>query len=107
MSKTHVTVANAMEQLVKASENFTTVLEHGSMIVEIYEPKDVDIQQPHEQDELYVIISGSGTFFNDGQRHPFKEGDVLFVKAGLEHRFEEFSENFKTWVIFYGPKGGE
>jgi len=32
---------------------------------------------------------------------------VLFVPARVEHRFEEFSDDFATWVIFWGPKGGE
>lgn len=34
-------------------------------------------------------------------------GDVLFAPAGIEHRFENFSDDFVTWVIFYGPVGGE
>jgi len=32
---------------------------------------------------------------------------MLFVPAGVEHRFENFSDDFATWVIFYGPEGGE
>jgi hypothetical protein len=32
---------------------------------------------------------------------------VLFVPAGHEHRFEDFTPDFATWVIFYGPDGGE
>jgi len=32
---------------------------------------------------------------------------LLFVPAGVEHRFEHFSEDFSTWVVFYGPRGGE
>ncbi|MFT5765663.1 MAG: mannose-6-phosphate isomerase-like protein (cupin superfamily), partial [Saprospiraceae bacterium] len=40
-------------------------------------------------------------------RHIFEAGDVLFVPAGVAHRFEKFTEDFATWVIFYGPKGGE
>ena len=35
------------------------------------------------------------------------QGQVLFVPAGIEHRFEDFSDDFSTWVIFYGPAGGE
>ncbi len=80
---------------------FISLLEHGNMYVEIYAPKGVDLQQPHDQDELYVVISGSGTFFNNGERQPFSPGDVLFVPAGMEHRFEDFTADFKTWVIFY------
>jgi quercetin dioxygenase-like cupin family protein len=38
---------------------------------------------------------------------PFKEKDVLFVPAGVEHRFDNFTDDFMTWVIFYGQKGGK
>ncbi len=64
-------------------------------------------QTPHDRDELYVVASGRGTFFVGGQRVPFGPGDVLFVAATVEHRFEDFSEDFATWVVFYGPSGGE
>jgi mannose-6-phosphate isomerase-like protein (cupin superfamily) len=86
---------------------FSKVMEHGSMSVEIYRPLKTDNQTPHLQDELYVIISGSGDFFNNGERQAFVPGDVLFVPAGIEHRFENFTGDFATWVIFYGPAGGE
>ncbi|MFK7904933.1 MAG: GNAT family N-acetyltransferase, partial [Chitinophagales bacterium] len=102
-------VAEAMAKLKtrKDGQFFLETLEHGSMSVEIYQPQKIDLQQPHKQDELYVVYSGSGTFYNDGVRHPFKTGDVLFAPAGAEHRFEDFTEDFITWVIFYGPQGGE
>ena len=40
-------------------------------------------------------------------RIPFNAGDFLFVPAGMKHRFLDFGENLETWVIFYGPEGGE
>ena len=86
---------------------FLTLFQHGSMSVEIYEPKVKDLQQPHKQDEIYIIIAGSGTFQNGSETYPFAAGDFLFVPAGVAHRFLEFSEDFKTWVIFYGVEGGE
>ena len=58
-------------------------------------------------DELYVVASGRGTFFVGGQRVPFGPRDALFVAAKVEHRFEGFSNDFATWVVFYGPPGGE
>jgi hypothetical protein len=30
-----------------------------------------------------------------------------FVAAGVPHRFESFSDDFATWVVFWGPRGGE
>ncbi|MES1222854.1 MAG: cupin domain-containing protein [Bacteroidota bacterium] len=103
-----VTVDTAIRQLgTEKKQRYTTMMQHGSMVVEYYAPVKIDSQQPHSQDELYVIISGTGIFYNDGERVTFKTGDVLFVPAGTEHRFENFTDDFATWVIFYGPEGGE
>ncbi len=77
------------------------------MSVEIYRPVGHDPQQPHVQDEIYVVISGNGIFQNGTEKYAFQPGDFLFVPAGREHRFLEFSEDFSTWVIFYGRQGGE
>ncbi|WP_454813083.1 cupin domain-containing protein [Labrys neptuniae] len=86
---------------------FFTGMAHGSMTVELYKPVGRDLQTPHGQDELYIVIAGNGTFSKAGELQAFAPGDVIFVEAGLEHRFESFSEDFETWVIFWGPKGGE
>ena len=103
-----ITLASAKAKLSTETEKrFVTLLEHGSMYIEYYAPIEKDLQTPHEQDELYVVVSGEGIFFNDGKRQVFQSGDVLFVPAGIEHRFENFTEDFATWVIFYGPNGGE
>ena len=66
-----------------------------------------DPQQPHTRDELYVVVAGSGRFVNGDERHAFEPGDVLFVPAGVVHRFEEFTDDLVVWVVFYGPEGGE
>jgi mannose-6-phosphate isomerase-like protein (cupin superfamily) len=83
------------------------VLAHGTMSLEIFAPKEIDYQTPHEQDELYIIISGRGFLMINGEDFPCEPHDVLFVPAGVEHRFRDFSMDFATWVIFYGAKGGE
>ena len=83
------------------------VMAHGTMLVEIFAPKEQDFQTPHEQDELYIVVSGSGEFVVGGETHDFGPGDVLFAAAGVDHRFTRFTLDFVTWVVFYGPKGGE
>lgn len=101
------TIAEAGAALAKSGAEFVTLFQQGTLEVEIYRPVGVDRQQPHRKDELYVVIAGSGTFVHGGQRTPFQEGDALFVRAGVPHRFEDFSPDFATWVFFYGPEGGE
>lgn len=90
-----------------AGERFVKVFEHGSLEVEIYAPRGKDAQTPHDRDEIYVVARGDGTYVNGEARTPCEVGDVLFAAAGEEHRFEDFSDDFATWVFFYGPSGGE
>lgn len=83
------------------------VFQHGLIEIEIYKPVKVDLQKPHTRDEVYIVISGWGMFINGEVRHPFQAGEVLFVPAGTVHRFESFTEDFATWVLFFGREGGE
>ena len=99
-------VAAALDTL-PPDQRFQYPIRHGTMRVGLYAPIGTDTQTPHGQDELYIIVSGSGQFVKDGERRPFKAQDVFFVEAGAAHRFEDFSEGFSTWVIFWGPEGGE
>jgi mannose-6-phosphate isomerase-like protein (cupin superfamily) len=106
--KRQVTVAEAMARLPGPhGEQFAAVLEHGSLVIEIYAPRGFDPQTPHLRDEVYVVVQGRGEFINGHSRSSFGPGDVLFVPAGVKHRFENFSDDLITWVIFYGPEGGE
>ena len=82
-------------------------VERGTLTVKLYAPRGLDPQQPHVRDEGYVVGRGRGTFVHGEHRHAFGPGDFLFASAGLPHRFEEFSDDFAVWVIFYGPDGGE
>ncbi len=88
-----------------------TVLAHGSMQLKWFtpaiNPDGRDRQLPHTQDELYLVHAGSGEIVIDDQRHAAARGDAFFVAAGHQHRFEHFTPDFATWVVFYGPQGGE
>lgn len=83
------------------------VYQHGSLLLKLFAPHGSDPQQPHVRDEIYWVAQGQGWFVNGVVRHPFGPGDVLFVPAGVVHRFEDFSDDMAVWVVFYGPEGGE
>lgn len=86
---------------------FVELAQHGTLNVELYAPRGHDPQQPHARDEVYVVVAGSGDFVCGDARTSFGPGTLLFVPAGESHRFEQFSEDFAAWVLFYGPDGGE
>jgi mannose-6-phosphate isomerase-like protein (cupin superfamily) len=109
-----VSIADALKRLPAAPTDrypagapFVTMMAGGTMSVEVFAPKTADLQEPHRQDELYFIQSGTGELVINGQRFDAATGDAFFVAAGVAHRFENFSEDFVTWVVFYGPQGGE
>jgi mannose-6-phosphate isomerase-like protein (cupin superfamily) len=107
--KERLTPHHALAALARSEDKlpFVELFRHGTLSVEIYQPVGQDRQTRHARDEVYVVVSGVGEFVTDGKRKPFEPGELLFVPAGVEHRFENFSDDFATWVIFYGPEGGE
>lgn len=80
---------------------FLEFFKSGNFSMEIYKPDKVDLQNPHLQDEVYIIHSGSSKFRRGDEILDCTAGDFLFVPAQMEHRFFDFTEDFATWVIFY------
>jgi mannose-6-phosphate isomerase-like protein (cupin superfamily) len=103
----HIALTDALARLEEGGSRFATVFEHGTLHVEVYAPRGEDLQEPHEFDEVYIVVSGSGYFVNGPSRERFEPGDFLFVPAGVPHRFEDFTGDLTLWVLFYGPEGGE
>lgn len=120
--KLRATTAEAGNKPNDAGRGTALLLAHGTMELRWFAPKAHDPQTPHDRDELYIVVSGTGVFMRAIESSPFDDqalpvqgedrvsfgpGDALFVPAGTVHRFEEFSADFATWVVFYGPEGGE
>ena len=101
-----IALTEAFARLVVEPEPFITLFKRGDFSVELYAPRGTDNQKPHYQDEAYIVASGSGMFRRGAERIPFQPGDFLFAAASVPHRFEEFTDDFQAWVIFFGPKGG-
>ena len=90
-----------------AGEHSVSLLHRGTLNVKLSLPVRPNQQTPHTQDEVYVIIRGRGILVHDGRSDSFEAGDLLFVAAGTEHHFEDFTDDLAVWVMFYGPDGGE
>jgi gentisate 1,2-dioxygenase len=97
---TKLSFTASLKSLCDDATLFRTFLTHGSLAVELYKPHNVNLQKPHERDEIYVIVSGKLNFTLGSEDYDVIAGDVLFVAAGVAHRFSNFSENFVTWVFF-------
>lgn len=66
----------------------------------------IDEQQPHGEDEVYVVLAGAARFTADDQTIEVDTGDTIFVPAGEHHRFHDVAQELVLAVIFAPPEGG-
>jgi mannose-6-phosphate isomerase-like protein (cupin superfamily) len=71
-------------------------LELGVYVLVAPEP---DQQQPHDDDEVYVVLDGHGVLTVEGRDIPVAPGQAIFVPAGADHRFTGY-EGLSVLVIF-------
>jgi mannose-6-phosphate isomerase-like protein (cupin superfamily) len=83
---------NGGYEIVHAS----TGLEVGVYVLVAPEP---DTQQPHADDEVYVVLEGRGVLNVEGEEIPVVEGQAIFVPAGANHQFTGY-EGLSVLVIF-------
>jgi len=62
----------------------------------------IDRQQPHEEDEVYYVISGRGSIRVAGEDRPVQAGSLVFVAAHVEHRFHDIEEDLRV-LVFWAP----
>lgn len=75
----HIQPSDALASLNDSPKEFIELFQHGRLTVEVYKPELTDAQTPHDRDEIYVVIAGSGKFVNGNRTVEFKAGDFLFV----------------------------
>ncbi|HRX74867.1 MAG TPA: cupin domain-containing protein [Hyphomonas sp.] len=81
---------------------FEIIFDVPTMWAELFELPvgGVDIQTPHDYDELYFVIDGQSRFTADGKVSDVKRGDTIFVRAHIDHRFHDITEDLKVLVVF-------
>lgn len=75
--------------------------EKNGVTLVFFAPRGVDYQNFHEKDEFYFIVRGSGELVRGDERISCSSGDALFVEAFREHHFENFTDDFATWAVFF------
>jgi len=95
-----MTIAGAMQAAADSGERYGILLQQDGIEVGFYAPRETDTQSPHDRDEVYIIQAGNGVFMLGDDEQPFETGDVLFVPAGIPHRFKDFGDDFGAWVVF-------
>jgi mannose-6-phosphate isomerase-like protein (cupin superfamily) len=64
----------------------------------------VDGQSPHREDEVYVVLAGRGRFTAGEEVRDVAAGDVIYVAAGVPHRFHDIEEELRLAVVFAPPE---
>ncbi len=64
-----------------------------------------DPQQPHTEDEVYHVLEGQAVLEVAAEQRPVKPGTVVFVAAGVEHRFHSIASRLVVLVLFAPPEG--
>ena len=101
---TRLSPADAAAVPLKDGRLSSLLFDADGIEIRYYAPRGEDRQVPHDRDEFYFVISGTGAFLRGAERVPFAPGDMIFAGAGEDHRFVDFSADFATWVLFYGPR---
>jgi len=94
-------VAAVKERLREAGGGYEIVHESTGLEVGVYVlvAPEPDRQQPHEDDELYVVLEGTGVLEVKCEQVAVREGSAVFVEAHAEHRFAAY-EHLSVLVIF-------
>src|SRR5579871_2269504 len=94
-------VAAATQRLQAANGGYEIVHESPGLELGVYVlgAPEPDRQQPHADDEVYVVLEGSGVLEVEGEPVELREGHAVFVPAGAEHRFVAY-EHLALLVIF-------
>lgn len=96
----HVSTADLIERLEQEDTDYVEVLTEDSLSVELAQYPNPEPKTPHKTDELYFIISGSGMVQVGDERYAVDEGDVVYVKQGVEHDFFDIDDEITALVIF-------
>ncbi|MCH8206669.1 MAG: cupin domain-containing protein [Chloroflexi bacterium] len=91
----------------ESGERFLEFLRSDTLSVGVYElpAGDTDPQQPHTEDEVYYVARGRAVIQVGEQAREVAPGTVVFVGAGVEHRFHSIAEDLTLLVVFAPPRG--
>ena len=100
-------IAAVRQRLAEAGGGYEIVHESAGLELGVYVliAPEPDRQQPHADDEVYVVLEGSGVLQVEGDEIPVREGTAVFVQAGADHRFTAY-EHLSVLVIFERKPAG-
>ena len=101
------TLSQLVEERRQSNRLYLEFLRVPAFSVGLYElpAGGVDPQQPHTEDEVYYVVSGQGTIRVGDEDRAVQAGSVVYVAAGVEHRFHSITQDL-TILVFFAPAEG-
>jgi mannose-6-phosphate isomerase-like protein (cupin superfamily) len=89
-------------------KRYDEVLRRPSMTVGVYRlaAGATDPQSPHDEDELYYVLSGEAVLAAGTERIPVRTGSGVFVAKGVSHKFVDIGEALEVLVLFAPAEPG-
>jgi quercetin dioxygenase-like cupin family protein len=99
-------LADLLAQQSTAGRAHLEFLRSGSLSVGLYVLRvgDVDRQEPHREDEIYVVMAGQSRFSAGDEVRNVNPGDTIFVAAGVPHHFHDIVDELHLLVVFAPPE---
>ena len=100
-------ILDAVSERKRRGKSYYEFFRDSSLSLGIYglSVGEGDPQQPHTEDEVYYIVRGSGRMRIGDQDRAVTLGSVVFVGAGVEHRFHSIEEDLEVLVVFAPSEG--
>ena len=93
------------QQQAASDKPYLQFISEGTMSLGLYAlaAGATDTQSPHEEDEIYYVVSGLGAIDVAGARRPVRAGSIVFVAKEVEHRFVDIEEDLSI-LVFFAPE---
>ncbi len=93
------------QQQAESGQPYLQFMNEGTMSLGLYvlAAGSADTQSPHEEDEIYYVVSGRGAIDVAGERRPVQPGSIVFVAKAVEHRFVDIEEDLSL-LVFFAPE---
>jgi len=98
-------LADAVAQARAARDGYAAEVLHSDLLsvgLYVLRAGGTDDQKPHNEDEVYYVVSGRATLRVGDDDHPVQPGTMLFVPALAVHFFHEINEEL-VLVVFWAP----
>jgi len=98
------TIEQLLAKQAAGGELYHEFLRHPSLSLGLYvlPAGGVDPQQPHNEDEVYYIVSGQGQIDVGDETQPVQSGSLVFVAAHVPHKFHSITKELKI-LVFFAP----